>query len=450
MKTIFKQLVTVLLSFACRILLWRHRPYIIAITGNVGKTTTKDAVYEVVSKKFHARKSDKSFNSEIGVPLTILGLNNAWSDPLHWAWNIVVAYKRALFSRTYPECLVLEVGADHPHDIETLTKWLKPNISIITHIPNVPVHVEFFGSPERLVEEKRFLAKSLRPHGTLIVDADSPYSLNTKKVVGKDIKVISFGVSDQSDVRLVESHMLFESSILTGQTLHVSWDDAHVKGRALTHGQQRAKDNMSIIENIGTIGEHRAQSMLAAIAVGVALTIPREEIIDAIEDMEITKGRMRLLKGVHGSTIIDDSYNASPIATEGAIQTLKKITTQKDGKKILVLGDMLELGNYSNQAHKEIGNKVVGNADMLCTVGIRARDIAQGAMQNGFDKEKIKQFDSSMAAGKYIREILREDDIVLFKGSQGIRIEKAVAQCLSEDIDPHDALVRHDKVWKMK
>jgi UDP-N-acetylmuramoyl-tripeptide--D-alanyl-D-alanine ligase len=138
---IFKNIITAILTLEARAVLWRYKPKVIAVTGSVGKTTTKDAIFAVLSPHVHVRKSQKSFNSEIGVPLTILGLESGWRDPLVWLSNIVQGFLLVIIKSDYPSWLVLEVGADRPGDIKNIARWLRPDIAVITAIPEIPVHV---------------------------------------------------------------------------------------------------------------------------------------------------------------------------------------------------------------------------------------------------------------------------------------------------------------------
>jgi UDP-N-acetylmuramoyl-tripeptide--D-alanyl-D-alanine ligase len=166
MKNFFKSVVVRGLTFEARCVLKKYHPRIIAVTGSVGKTSTKDAIFTAISGDVHARKSEKSFNSEIGVPLTILGLANAWSNPFLWFKNLLDGLLLIVFKQEYPEWLVLEVGADRPGDIESVAAWLKPDVAVFTRLPDVPVHVEFFSSPEEVIKEKKFLAYALKAGGT--------------------------------------------------------------------------------------------------------------------------------------------------------------------------------------------------------------------------------------------------------------------------------------------
>src|SRR3990167_534158 len=171
MHDFFKKIIIFILTWEARLVLARYRPEIIAVTGSVGKTTTKDAIYAVLSGSLYVRKSEKSFNSELGVPLAILGCENAWRSPVGWARNIFSGVG-LLFGRDYPKWLVLEVGADRPGDIRRIARWLRPQIAVVTGVPEIPVHVEYFDSPEDLAREKRVLAEYIRPGGKLVLNGD--------------------------------------------------------------------------------------------------------------------------------------------------------------------------------------------------------------------------------------------------------------------------------------
>ena len=153
MKTFFKKAVVFIITLEARAVLRKYKPKIVAVTGSVGKTSAKDAIYEVLSEGARVRKSEKSFNSEIGLPLTILGIPNAWSNPFRWLQNIIDGLFVLLFTVQYPQWLVLEVGADRPGDIRSLAKWLRVDIAVITRLPEVPVHVEFYAA-EAVVEKR--------------------------------------------------------------------------------------------------------------------------------------------------------------------------------------------------------------------------------------------------------------------------------------------------------
>src|SRR3990167_10942399 len=202
MRTIFKNAVVYIITLEARAVLNKYKPKIVAVTGSVGKTSTKDAIYAVLAKSYRVRKSEKSFNSEIGLPLTILGAPNAWSNPLRWLANIVDGLFLIWFDAPYPEWLVLEVGADRPGDIRSLAGWLPVDIAVITRLPEVPVHVEFFDSPEAVVEEKAAIIDCIVPGGVLALFADDPRTLGLQhRLPAPDARIITFGFSEGAEVR---------------------------------------------------------------------------------------------------------------------------------------------------------------------------------------------------------------------------------------------------------
>ena len=162
MKNLFKSIVVNILVFESKILLRRHHPTIIAITGSVGKTSMKDAIYSILKRHYSTRKSEKSFNSDIGVPLTVLGLPNAWNNPFLWLKNIIDGFFVAFFSKDYPEYLILETGIDRPGDMSKLTSWMKPDFVVLTRLPDIPVHVEYFSDPQAVIDEKNEAGRSLK------------------------------------------------------------------------------------------------------------------------------------------------------------------------------------------------------------------------------------------------------------------------------------------------
>ena len=174
MKNIFKRIIVSILTFEAKLLIRRMKPQIIAITGSVGKTSIKDAVYDVFKNRMHVRKSEKSFNSELGVPLSVLGLPNAWSNPLMWLRNIIDGAMLVVHPGKYPELLILEMGVDRPGDMDKLTAWIKPDVVVLTRLPDVPVHVEFFDSPESVIKEKEKLVHALKSEGVLVFNQDDP------------------------------------------------------------------------------------------------------------------------------------------------------------------------------------------------------------------------------------------------------------------------------------
>lgn len=427
MKAACKQFVVTTLTGLAAILLRRKRPTIIAITGSVGKTTTKDAIFAAIKKHTYARKSEKSFNSDIGVPLTILGLPNGWSNPLIWARNLVDGFFTAFFAREYPDVLVLETGIDRPGDMERLTAWLKPDIVVLTRLPDVPVHVEYFSSPEAVVAEKMRLVSAMRPDGVLIYNADDEIiAAQLENVLQTRV---GFGRYRESDFTARQDRIVYHDDRPSGVEFTIA------------HADQTAK---VIVD--GTIGTQHVYACSAAVAVADRLGIALADAAESLRSVKTPNGRMRVIPGIKASVLIDDSYNSSPIAAEAALQALGELKYAK--RKILVLGDMLELGKYSSGEHRRIGERVPAVANVLFTVGVRSRAIAEGALAAGMNETQVFQYDDIARAGRELQAFLQLGDVVLVKASQGIRAERIVEEVMEEPERASELLPRQDRTWR--
>ncbi|HVM73721.1 MAG TPA: UDP-N-acetylmuramoyl-tripeptide--D-alanyl-D-alanine ligase [Candidatus Paceibacterota bacterium] len=425
---VFKKIIIVILTLEARAALSRYSPKIIAVTGSVGKTTTKDAIFASLSPYLHIRKSDKSFNSDIGVPLAILGLENGWHNPFVWILNIIRGFVVAVGGSEYPQWLVLEVGADRPGDIRRIARWLRPDVAVITAVPETPVHVEFFDSPKAVLREKQTLAEHLKPGGKLVINGDDPHlsDLHT------DFRgrTITFGIDEHNDFFASHQLIVYENGKPVG-----------------THFRANHAGSSVPVEILGTLGIPRVYAALAAFAVSNTVGVDLVSASKGLSSWSPPPGRMRLIAGVRGSLIIDDTYNSSPAAALAALDTLRAVTTS--GRKIAILGDMLELGKYANDAHKEVGTRAAACADMLITVGFRARLMAEAALDAGMSDESVRSYEQgeSDRAGLELEKELQHGDIVLVKGSQSIRMERAVLSLMAETGRAAELLVRQESEW---
>ena len=429
MKSVLKSAVVAVLTMEAKLLLRRAKPTIIAVTGSVGKTTTKDAVYAVLKDRCRARKSEKSFNSELGVPLTVLGLANAWSNPFSWIKNIFDGFSAAIMPHDYPDVLVLEMGVDRPGDMKRFARWIKPDIVVLTRLPDVPVHVEYFDSPEAVVAEKLELVAALKPDGVLVYNNDDEQIRTAVETVLQ--RAIGYSRYTPTDFSATQDVIRYEHNIPAGISFTLSHEHEAVT-----------------VEIDGAIGVQHAYAVSAAAAVGSLFDAGLPDVVSAMKGYVPPPGRMRLVPGMKGATIIDDSYNASPVAVERALITLKEIRGGK--RKIAVLGDMLELGRFSVDSHKTVGGLTATAADILITVGVRARAIAEGARASGMADVNIREYDDAMQASADLSSMLQKGDTVLVKGSQGIRLEKLVESLMDDPKMAGQLLVRQSATWRAK
>lgn len=429
MKEIFKRIIVAILTFEARMLIKRTKPTIIAITGNVGKTSTKDAIFSVLKHTQSTRKSEKSFNSEIGVPLTVLGLDNAWSNPFLWFKNILDGFLLIFFHKGYPEVLVLEMGVDRPGDMAKLCSWIRPDVVVLTRLPEVPTHVEYFSSPEAVVQEKMTLARALKPDGILVYNHDD--ETIRREIENIRQKAIGFSRYSLSHFTASGDNVIYKDGIPYGVEF------------AITH-----LDTVVRVTVEGSLGVQHAYNFAAAMAVGVIFDVTPQVAAAHLSEYTTPPGRMRVIEGLKGTLIIDDTYNSSPTAAERALLTLKELRGHK--RKIAVLGDMLELGQFSVNEHEKLGALAASCCGMLVTVGVRARKIADGALENGLSEKHIYQYETAEQASTELQTMMREGDMILVKASQGVRGERIVEEIMADPSQAPDLLVRQGAAWRRK
>lgn len=431
MKKILRSWCIAILQWQAKQVLKKYKPKIIAVTGSVGKTSTKDAIYSVLATQLYVRKSEKSFNNDIGIPLTILGLPTGWRNITIWIQNVIKGFGLLLFRTKYPEWLILEVGARTPGGIPNTVTWLKPDIVVITKIGTVPVHIEFFPTLQDLVLEKKALSDALKSDGILLVNADDP-TTSAIMPTGNQ-KRYTYGVSASADMKIGSPDILYtgdENQIPIGiQAMYTIGNEEHM------------------LSVYNTVGAHALDNALAACAVGSLVHIPADVCVQTFLKHDAPPGRMKLIDGIKDTLLIDDTYNASPIAMVSALEALHMIRNK--GRKCAVLGDMLELGIQSHTAHEDIGKLVFDKSlDFLVTVGVRAKTIGESACHAGFSPDRWQHCDTAEQAGDFIDDWIESGDVVLLKASQGIRLERAVERLMKNPQDAEKLLARQDSAWK--
>lgn len=412
----------ILVTLSVRVLK-KHTPYIIAIIGSVGKTTTRNMLYTVLSKKHSVRKIEQSLTTDIGVPLTLLGCPYPISNPQGLIRNFFAILKQVYFSQTYPEYVILEIDGHTRGEIKRLASWLSIDLLVVTAIGEIPSHVEHFERPDILREEYAYIRTALKPHAKVVVYADDEYS---REVAGTDHPTVSYGSESRADISASDYSIVYDNNLPTGVSFSIT-----------------KPVSQTLITLKGVLGIHVVNGVLSTMAILEALGEHSFSINTIVEKMIPLPGRMRLIPGLKGSLIIDDSYNSSPVAIEELISVLNKIESKR---KILVLGDMLELGRFSAEAHREIGRECVG-FDMLICVGMRARFIKEGALEAGVNPDSVLHFDVPEKAGEYVQNILALGDVVAVKGSQNMRMERCVEEIMAEPEKKEKLLVRQSEEW---
>ncbi len=426
-----KKIIIWLLKIFSRFILKKYNPVVVAITGSVGKTSTKEAVFTVLAKKYKVRRSISNYNNEIGVPLTILGVDNPSRSIWQWV-KVFIKFLSLLFYRQdYPEILVLEMGADHPGDIQYLTSFVPIDVGVLTAV--APVHLEFFKKIENILKEKQIIIEMVKNGGAAVINGDDWLVRQTSQRTKE--KIYTFGLQDNNSVRAVEINLSTGSTSNKQQVSGLSFKLVYV-------------GNSVPIFLPGVLGKHQVYAALAAAAVGITLDCNLVEIADALQTFKSPKGRMNLIIGIKDSIIIDDTYNSSPAAARAALEVLAEIPIEKKARRLAVFGDMLELGNYTQQGHREVGHKTAElNIDFLLCVGERARDIGRGAKEAGMGEERIYYFNDNEKAADFLQRMIKPNDLILIKGSQGARMEKVVKAVMAHPENAKLLLVRQDKPW---
>ena len=359
-----------------------HPVKVVGITGSIGKTTTKEFTSALLKTKYHPLKSEGNFNNHIGLPLSLLKIKK----------NHDIA--------------ILEYGMNHPGEISSLTRIAKPDIAVICNV--YPVHMEFFKDIQEIAEAKKEILVGMNPDGRPVLNGDQSLVLNMIKSL--KTRPVLFGFTEKCEVRA--------SNIRIHSLEKMSFDFLY-KGR-----KARASIPFS---NRGHL-----YNFLAAAGIASILSVPFEEILKTGKKLKPFKNRGEVLYLKKNIKIINDSYNSNPAALE---QALNSLSIQEGGRKIAVLGDMLELGKKQKSYHTAAGKSVAENKiDVLITIGPLAKYIAQGALNSGLPSHKIITFNDSEEAAKEIPNLLEKNDLVLIKGSRGVRTEKVIKALKKEGV----------------
>ncbi len=353
---------------------------VIAITGSVGKTSTKDIVANVVSNKYKTLKTEGNNNNNIGLPFTILKLREH-------------------------EALVVEMGMNHLREISLLTSIAKPNICIITNIGTS--HIGNLGSRENILKAKLEILEGAE-NPIVVVNNDNDLLHEWYENNKQNWNIKTYGINNKSDYNAEDIELNGASSNFT----------CTIKGN---------KEKIKV--PVG--GEHFVLNSLCAITVGTELKIDSKSIIEGIENFELTQKRMDINQLENGIKVINDAYNASLESMKASLKYLSKF---ENCRKIAVLGDMFELGDYSKELHKKVGEEVANNKiDLLICNGENSKYISSEAEEHGMQKENIYQLESKEKILELLKNILISGDIVLFKASNGMKFFELVNEISKEE-----------------
>ncbi len=421
MKKFFVSILRWKLKKLAQLTILRYRPGIVGVTGSVGKTSTKLAVAAVLGPSRRTRFSRGNLNSELGLPIAIIGDfadeeikivshdtpygEKRFRKAFFWMKVIFTGVTNLIRKkRDYPEILVLEYGADKPGDLKQLLEIARPNISIITAIGDIPVHVEFFSGPEEVAREKARLIEQLPSAGFAVLNYDDDTVLDLKDRTRAH--VFTYGFQKGTELRLAN----FENRVENGKPAGVSF--------RMEYGGSSVPVRID-----GAFGKAQAYAAGAAAAVGLIFGINLIKIAEALRAYWPAPGRMELVPGAKGTSIINSTYNASPLSTHAALDTLRDLPGKR---KIAVLGDMRELGEYSIEAHERVGRMASQAANVLITVGVAGKIIAEAAKKHGMARRNIQSFDTADEAIDAVQNTLKKGDLVLVKGSHSMELDKIV------------------------
>ncbi len=365
------------LSALQRLAAWwraRHDVQVIGITGSIGKTSTKEVLASVLSRRYSTLKSAGNLNNEIGLPLTLL--------------QITGGHQKA----------ALEMGAGYAlGELTLLCDIAKPEIAVVTAVS--PVHLERMGSLDNIAFNKSELVRALPPTGTAVLNADNPYVRAMSEVA--TAKVLFYGVDSPCDLYATD----IESYGLKG---------VHFTMRIQPTGEQ-------FRVRLPLLGRHSVHTALAAAGAAYAAGMSWDDIVTSLASLD-AQVRLLVAPGYNGSTLIDDTYNASPDSTIAALNLLEEMP----GGRIAVLGDMLELGSYAQEGHLKVARRATVAAQRLVVVGSLGRLIGEEALRAGMAPDRVFFAADNQQVVEYLRRLLKPGDHVLVKGSRGLRMEEIV------------------------
>lgn len=417
-----RKIIQFYLKLFAKVMLWRYHPRIIAVTGSVGKTSTKEAIACVLKNKFFLRQSHGNYNNELGVPLTIIGEDSGGKNIFTWLWIFFKAKIKIIWT-DYPKLLVLEMGTDKPGDIDYLVNLVgRIDISVLTDIGIS--HLEFFPSRADLAREKLSIIKNLKTDSFAVLNIDNELIAKNKDLT--KARILTYGLSTGALLRATD-YAIINKDDKWGINFKLNYNGTVVP---------------VFLPNV--IGIPPVYSALAATACGIAIGMNLVEISQALESFTTPPGRLKIIEGINHTLILDDTYNAAPASVIAALESFNHIA---HSRKIVALGTMAELGAAKEEGFRDVAKKIYEiKPDELHMVGSDTLLIKNELDKFGY-KGFIKLYDDACACGQSVLEGLKPGDSILVKGSQSSRMEKVVKMIMAHPERAEKLLVRHSKKW---
>lgn len=414
-----------ILKAMASVLLQKYRPLVVGITGSVGKSSTKEAVGLVLARKYRVRMAEGNYNNEIGIPLTIIGARSGGRSLMRWMMVLCRWLWAVVWPIRYPEVLVLEMGIDRPGDMVYLLSFVPVDIGIFTQVSGS--HTAYFGSLGNIAKEKGKLITGLPDSGFAILNADDERVMRYRDKT--KAKAVTFGFGEGADVRAAHIALEPEARLVKGIAFKMNY-----------HGKSLP------VRLPKVIARHHLSAVLAAAAAGIALKVNPVDIVDALAAFEPLPGRMRLLPGMRGSILIDDTYNASPTSTVAALSVLGELSAKR---KVAILGDMLELGDEAPTRHRGLSESVIrSGAEQIILVGKHMRGLQAVLIEQGESPDQVFWFERSDEAAIFAASRVAEGDLILVKGSRGMRMEWISEKLLFDSSEAPHFLCCQSPDWR--
>ncbi|RYL95419.1 UDP-N-acetylmuramoyl-tripeptide--D-alanyl-D-alanine ligase [Sporolactobacillus sp. THM7-4] len=361
------------LQYMAKSYLRRSSPRVVAVTGSNGKTTTKDMIDSVLSLAFKTHKTKGNLNNHIGVPLTILSMPED------------------------TEVLICEMGMNHFGELTLLSQLARPDIAIITNIGES--HIEFLGSRQGIAKAKLEITNGLKKNGTLIIDGDEPLLAG---IHSNAFRVVTCGYGQGND-----------------------WEITDVRG--FSDGYQFTLNHDQTVYHVPILGRHNVKNAVYSLAVAKLLAVRDQVIDDGLRHLTLTRMRFERVRGLNGSLLINDCYNASPTSMKASIETMKELPGYK--KRVAILGDMYELGPDEEQLHRSVSEVLTPPLTHVVTIGEKGAWIADPLREQSKDQSGglvIRSFGTKKEALPFLKTLLDEQTVMLFKSSRLLELEQLV------------------------